>query len=268
MEEKTMKALTAPFPESQVKTRPGSFGKKNVRYLPASVIISRLSDVAQGQWDFRIVSHQVLENGEVLVHGRLEVLGVVKEAFGRCASVSRDGEVIRSLGDCYKSASTQALVVAARLTGVAAYLYSDDPIDLPEEKPTRIKPTEPARNEPPSPANRASSKQVSAIWSIGRKLGLNANEIRARCMAEFGAFPEQPLRVAYLPGFFSIPGVPEDAPSHVVHLLGNGVMCLYAPGEWRPELTCREVLQQRAYPHAIKLLNFAAGRRRAFAIVS
>ena len=82
------------------------------------------------------------------------------------------------------------------------------------------------------------------------------------------AFPEQQLRVAYLPGFFSIPGVPEDAPSHQVHLLGNGVMCLFAPGEWSAALTCREVLQQRAYAHAIKLLNFAAGRKRAFAIVS
>ncbi len=82
------------------------------------------------------------------------------------------------------------------------------------------------------------------------------------------AFPERELRVAYLPGFFSIPGVPADAPNHQVHLLGSGVMCLFAPGEWQPALSCREVLQQRAYAHAIKLLNFAAGRKRAFAIVS
>jgi len=82
------------------------------------------------------------------------------------------------------------------------------------------------------------------------------------------AFPEQSLRVAYLPGFFSIPGLPGDGPSHAVHLLGSGVMCLYAPGEWRLELSCREVLQQRAYAHAIKLLNYAAGRKQTFAKVS
>jgi hypothetical protein len=82
------------------------------------------------------------------------------------------------------------------------------------------------------------------------------------------AFPERELRVHYLPGFFSIPGVPGDGPSHEVHLLGQGAMCLFAPGEWQPALGCREVLQQRAYAHAIKLLNFAAGRKRAFAIVS
>jgi len=41
------------------------------------------------------------------------------------------------------------------------------------------------------PASRASSKQVSAIWSLGRRLGLDANAIRARAAADYGAFPEQ-----------------------------------------------------------------------------
>jgi hypothetical protein len=81
-------------------------------------------------------------------------------------------------------------------------------------------------------------------------------------------FPEVALRVAYLPGFFQIPGVPGDGPSHQVHLLGGGFMCLFAGGEWQRGLTCREVLQQRAYAHVIKLLNYAGGKRTAFAIVS
>ena len=51
-------------------------------------------------------------------------------------------------------------------------------------------------------------------------------------------------------------------------MLGDGTMCLFAAGQWRRSMTCREVLQQRAYPHVIKLLNYADGKRDAFAIVS
>jgi hypothetical protein len=186
MEESTRKSLSAPFPESQVKTRPGSFGHKTVQYVEASAIISRLSDVCQGDWSFTILSHEVLESGEVLVHARLEALGVRKESFGRCASISKDGEVIRSLGDCFKSAATESLKVCARLMGIGAYLYSDEPIEQPDAESAQPKP-----RKAPLLTNRASSKQVSAIWSLGRRLGLDANAIRARSTAEHGAFPEQ-----------------------------------------------------------------------------
>jgi len=80
-------------------------------------------------------------------------------------------------------------------------------------------------------------------------------------------FPSLPPQVGYLPGFFSIPGVPSGV-GHQHHMLGRGVMCLFAPGQWRPETTVREVLQQRAYPHVVKLLNFANGKHDAFSRVS
>jgi len=186
MEESTRKALSAAFPESQVKTRPGSFGHKTVQYVEASAIIARLSDVCQGDWSFTILSHETLDSGEVLVHGRLEALGVRKESFGRCASISKDGEVIRNLGDCYKAAATEALKVCSRLMGIGAYLYADEPAAEPEvtQQPQ-------PRSKPTPVTSRASSKQVSAIWSLGRRLGLDANAIRARAAADYGAFPEQ-----------------------------------------------------------------------------
>ena len=187
MEDAIRKSLSAPFPESQVKTRPGSFGHKTVQYVEASAIISRLSDVCQGDWSFTILSHEVLDSGEVLVHARLEALGVRKESFGRCASVSKDGEVIRSLGDCFKSAATESLKVCARLMGIGAYLYSEDPVEQPEADPAQSKP----RSKAPPLTNRASARQTQAVWSLGRKLGMVAEQIRARCMAEHGAFPEQ-----------------------------------------------------------------------------
>ena len=81
-------------------------------------------------------------------------------------------------------------------------------------------------------------------------------------------FPERAPSVFYLPGFFAVPGMPRDAPSHVFHMFDQGQMCLFAPGQWQKEMTVREVLQQRAYAHVIKLLNFANGKKNAFAIVS
>ncbi|MBN2499024.1 MAG: hypothetical protein JXR96_30825 [Deltaproteobacteria bacterium] len=81
-------------------------------------------------------------------------------------------------------------------------------------------------------------------------------------------FPRSAVRVHYLPGFFRIRGMPPDSPSHATHLYGQGQMCLFAGGEWQPETTCRQVLQQRAYAHVVKLLNYANGKRRAFAKVS
>lgn len=82
------------------------------------------------------------------------------------------------------------------------------------------------------------------------------------------AFPVDWPRVAYFPEIFSIKGMPPRGSSHICHLLPDDVMCLFAPGQWRPETTCREVLQQRAYAHVVKLLNFANGKSGAFAIVT
>jgi hypothetical protein len=80
--------------------------------------------------------------------------------------------------------------------------------------------------------------------------------------------PKHPVDVYYLPEFRQIPGVPRDEYSHAFHMIGTGRMCLFAPGDWHERITCREVLQQRAYPHVIKFLNYANGKRDAFAMVS
>jgi hypothetical protein len=159
--------------------------------VEGNAVIQRLNDAFDNNWNFTVVEHHVLSTGEVLVLGRIGAFGVVKEAFGKSSpAVSRETGEVLSEADAYKSAATDSLKKCATMLGVALYLYSDDIPDQADDKPTRIKPTEPDRKEPPAPANRASSKQVSAIWSIGRKLGLNANEIRQRCLADYGSFPE------------------------------------------------------------------------------
>lgn len=81
-------------------------------------------------------------------------------------------------------------------------------------------------------------------------------------------YPDGPPRVTYRSSFFKIRGMPQDRASHEVHLYGSGVMCLFAGGQWDRSMTVRQVLQQRAYAHVIKLLNYANGKRQAFAKVS
>ena len=81
-------------------------------------------------------------------------------------------------------------------------------------------------------------------------------------------FPVVEPEAYYLPGFFQIPGMPAERPAHEYHMLDRGRLCLFASGQWRREMTARQVVQQRAYPHLIKMLNYADGKRAAFAKVS
>jgi len=81
-------------------------------------------------------------------------------------------------------------------------------------------------------------------------------------------FPGTAPAACYLNEFFEVPGMPKNTASHEAHLFGAGQMCLFASGQWRAEMTVREIVQQRAYAHVIKLLNYANGKRDAFRIVS
>lgn len=81
-------------------------------------------------------------------------------------------------------------------------------------------------------------------------------------------FPKKQVTVSYLPGFFQIPGIPKKGMSHAYHMLDRGKMCLFAAREWSRLTSCREVLQQRAYAHVVKFLNYGNGKKNAFAIVS
>jgi hypothetical protein len=42
----------------------------------------------------------------------------------------------------------------------------------------------------PRTPDRLTQKQLSAIWAIARRLGLNSEDIRERCTADYGALPE------------------------------------------------------------------------------
>jgi len=50
------KSLEAPFPPYQTRQRAGSFGQV-LDYVEGHVVIERLNEVFDGQWDFIVESH-------------------------------------------------------------------------------------------------------------------------------------------------------------------------------------------------------------------
>ncbi len=173
-------ALEQPFPQNVIKSRKGLSGK-TFSYVEGAAYIKRLNDAFDGDWSFEVVEHQVQAN-EVIVLGKLTANGVVKSAFGGSSiTVSKNtGEVI-SLADDLKSASTAALKKACSLLGVGLHLYSND------------KPVAQANHTSNGYTNgeRLTQKQLSAIWAMGRNLGLSSDDIRQRSIETFSAVPEQ-----------------------------------------------------------------------------
>lgn len=103
---------------------------------------------------------------------------------------------------------------------------------------------------------------------VGERAGLGAYLLVPLVATYPAEFPARPLEVHYLPEIRRVPGMPQAAASHEFHMLPGHQMCLFAGGEWQPYMTARETLEQRAYAHVIKLLNFCNGKRTAFASVS
>lgn len=208
--------LERPFDRSLIKTRKGALGQQ-LAYVEGVEFIKRLNEALDGQWTFEIVEHHVRET-EVVVLGKLTADDVTKMAFGGSSiTVSREGEVI-SIADDLKAAATDALKKAASLLGVGLHLYSS-------ERPTeasagngasklrstagasmvrsvvasRIPRSDNGRGNGngrrrgaagASNGNRLTQRQLSAIWSMGRSLGLSADQIRERTTEAYGVQPE------------------------------------------------------------------------------
>jgi hypothetical protein len=192
--------LERPFDPSLIKSRQGGNGK-TFSFVPGSEYIRRLNDAFDGShWSFTVVDFRI-ESAEVIVLGKLVAGDTEKMAFGGSSiTVSRStGETV-SIADDLKSASTDALKRAARLLGVGLHLYSDDkPNTQPRNQP-RHQP-QPRRGQLPVDndrqqlnGNRVTQRQLTAIYSMGRNLGMTSDQIRSRTVEAYQAQPEQLTR--------------------------------------------------------------------------
>jgi hypothetical protein len=115
--------LEKPFEPEFIKQRKGNFGQM-LDYIETHVVIQRLNDVFDGNWNFEIVSHEQ-RGDELVVIGKLTADGISKMQFGsKKITTSKQGEVI-SIGDDLKSASSDALKKTATLLGVGLHLYGE-----------------------------------------------------------------------------------------------------------------------------------------------
>jgi len=185
--------LERPFDRSLLKSRRGPFGQQ-LSYVEGAEFVRRLNSAFEGRWSFEILAHHVRDT-EVIVVGKLTADGVTKTAFGSSSiTINRDGEVV-SVGDDLKAAATDALKKCSTLLGLGLHLYQSDAQSAAATRSNGSngngrKSNGNQRTSGPSNGNRLTQRQLSAIWSMGRSLGLSADQIRERATTVYGVMPE------------------------------------------------------------------------------
>ena len=122
MDQEKIRVLLRPF--TDIKQRPGRNGQA-LSYIEGHAVVARLNEAFGGDWDFRVLQHEVGQQ-EVIVLGELKAQGVVKHAFGGSELTrTKDGAKLVSAADDLKAAATDALKKAATLFGVGLHLYGE-----------------------------------------------------------------------------------------------------------------------------------------------
>jgi hypothetical protein len=218
-------ALAAPFPENAIQRTEGRVTGRG--YDTAGIgyqfICNRLNEVlGLGGWR----AHRTVNVKEITTaKGRpaFEAICDLTLELGSwqdgdfvvfAESLSDGGHTSTSEADARKGAYTNALKKAAAMFGCGRQAYEGtlDDDNVPSEgKREAVSVSTIATQSPPrpsplqnpavqavasvqrgvaSPRNRLSSKQLSAIWAIGRKLGYEQAQLRAFIKQTYGAQPE------------------------------------------------------------------------------
>lgn len=145
-----LELLNRPFSSQQIKKRKTSMGF-TLEYIETHTVITRLNEVFEGQWSFKILDHKFLDD-DVVVLGELTAQGIIKQQFGSCelSQEAEDGMVL-SMGDALKAAASDALKKAATLFGVGLHLYGAN-ISTPDLLPDHPAEPEPSLSSPPDEA--------------------------------------------------------------------------------------------------------------------
>jgi Rad52/22 family double-strand break repair protein len=161
--------LCRPFPPELVRHRPGRNGT-TISYVSTAHVIQRLNEAVDA-WSFQILEHSI-EQDEVIVIGRLEADGVIKCSFGGSrVTLDQAGQIV-SLADDLKSAASDALKKSASMLGLGLHLYGGGPAPAPTNGGNGHGTRTNGGNGAPSPGDRITSRQVSAIWANCRKHGV------------------------------------------------------------------------------------------------
>lgn len=164
--------LTQPFRTDQLKQRKGHHGQV-LSYVDVAAVIERLNEAFEHQWSFEVTEHEI-QQGEVVVLGKLSAGGITKMAFGG-SSITTDkvGDVL-SIADDLKAASSDALKKCASMLGVALELYrgaKDRSPDRPAQEGAVT------GRRPLMPMERVTSKQLATIHSISRRNNMDKRDL-------------------------------------------------------------------------------------------
>ncbi|MCC6651683.1 MAG: hypothetical protein IT348_11095 [Candidatus Eisenbacteria bacterium] len=164
--------LTRPFRADQIKQRKGHHGQA-LKYIDVAAVIERLNEAFEHEWSFEVLQHEI-QQGEVIVLGKLTAGVVVKTAFGGSdITTDKVGDVL-SVADDLKAASSDALKKCASMLGVALELYGGSK-DRPPERESA--PSAAVRPRPLMPQERATSRQLAALHSAARRTGLEKRDL-------------------------------------------------------------------------------------------
>ena len=178
---KNRELLEQPFTSEQIKQRQGTYGDV-LGYVEAADVVQRLNDALDAEWSFAVLDHKIYDD-EAVVLGELSTNGVVKTQFGKSKITrTREDRTVVSLGDDLKAAVSDSLKKCATLMGVGLHLYQDSASDgRPVPKPG---PPATSRN------GRITAKQLSAIFGIGKAMGMDNQTIRDYTKKFFGKLPD------------------------------------------------------------------------------
>jgi len=185
--------LEQPFDAKYIKQRKGR-GTMMLDYLETHIVIQRLNDSLDGNWNFEIVGYQQMAD-EVVVLGKLTAEGVTKMQFGSSAIArAKSTNEIISIGDDFKSAASDCLKKCATLLGVGLHLYGElpsdvtsDAVDNSKDATTdkvngKDKPKTDMESMSPNLGNNLITKaQLAQIKKIRTELKLNAEDVQAKC---------------------------------------------------------------------------------------
>ncbi len=165
--------LTRPFRPDQIKQRQGHRGQM-LAYVDVATVIERLNEAFDYDWSFEVVRHEI-QQGEVIVLGKLTAGSIVKTAFGG-SSITTDkvGDVL-SVADDLKGAASDSLKKCASMLGVALELYGGAKDRPPGQSPAQA----PPRARPLMPQERVTSRQLAALHSAARRTGLEKRDLEA-----------------------------------------------------------------------------------------
>jgi len=173
MDQDKLRVLSRPF--TDIKTRPGRNGQA-IQYVEGHAIVQRLNEALAGDWSFRVLEREVLEQ-EVLVLVELRAGDVIKHAFGGSELTrTREGKVV-SVADDLKSAATDALKKAATLLGVGVQSCAVEEAPAPLQGPKRVQPAADGEEPGVPDANRLTRKQAEFIAKLAKTNGLGRGEV-------------------------------------------------------------------------------------------